>query len=97
MESVVDCQRIELRSIGYKPIASSFELTVLWRRNRDSNPKYISAQMFSGHPEYPVISFLHENMVQSLRNNHIDFFFIFAFMHMLGHLGGIEMKAKIRI
>ena len=97
MESVVDCQRIELRSIGYKPIASSFELTVLWRRNRDSNPKCISAQMFSGHPEYPVISFLHENMVQSLRNNHIDLFFIFAFIHMLGHLGGIEMKAKIRI
>ena len=97
MESVVDCQRIELRSIGYKPIASSFELTVLWRRNRDSNPKCISAQILSRHPEYPVISFLHENMVQSLRNNHIDFFFIFAFMHMLGHLGGIEMKAKIRI
>lgn len=82
MESVVDCQRIELRSIGYKPIASSFELTVLWRRNRDSNPKCISAQMFSGHPEYPVISFLHKNMVQSPGNNHIDFFYILAFMHI---------------
>ena len=53
--------------------------------------------MFSGHPEYPVISFLHKNMVQSPRNNHIDFFYMLAFMHMLGHLGGIEMKAKIRI